>query len=419
MKVLVIGGGGREHAVCMSLAKSPKVDKIWCAPGNGGIASIAECVDIKATDIDGVVKFSRENKPDLVVVTPDDPLALGMVDALEAEGIRAFGPRKNAAIIEGSKSFAKDLMQKYGIPTAGYAVFEDSAKAIAYIKEQGAPIVIKADGLALGKGVTVAMTEEDAIAAVRDAIDGGRFGGAGARVVIEEYLTGPEVSVLAFVDGEHLSTMPSAQDHKRAYDDDEGPNTGGMGAFSPSRFYTDDIAETCMNTIFAPTVAAMKQEGRPFSGVLYFGLMLTQKGPKVIEYNARFGDPETQAVLCRLESDLYDIMNAVIDGKLDEMDIKWADNAACCVVMASGGYPLAYEKGKEITGMEDVTDSIVFHAGTALTADGKIVTNGGRVLGVTATAPTLDEAIAKSYADVEKIHFEKAHYRHDIGIKKG
>lgn len=419
MKVLVIGGGGREHAVCMTLAKSTKVDTIWCAPGNGGIADIATCVDIKATDIEGVVAFCKEKKPDLVVVTPDDPLSLGMVDALEAEGVRAFGPRKNAAIIEGSKSFAKDLMHKYHIPTAGYAVFENSDEATAYIKQNGAPIVIKADGLALGKGVTVAMTEEEAIAAVHDAIDGGRFGGAGARVVIEEFLTGPEVSVLAFVDGEHLSTMPSAQDHKRAYDDDEGPNTGGMGAFSPSRFYTDDIAQTCMETIFQPTVAAMKAEGRPFSGVLYFGLMLTQKGPKVIEYNARFGDPETQAVLCRLESDLYDIMNAAIDGKLNEMDIQWADNAACCVVMASGGYPLAYEKGKEITGMENVTDSIVFHAGTARTEDGKIVTNGGRVLGVTATAQTLDDAIKKSYADVQKIQFDKAHYRRDIGIKKG
>ncbi len=419
MKVLVIGGGGREHAVCMALAKSPKVDKLWCAPGNGGIADVAECVSIKATDIDGVVAFSREKKPDLVVVTPDDPLALGMVDALEAAGIRAFGPRKNAAVIEGSKSFAKDLMQKYHIPTAGYAVFDNSKDAIAYIKENGAPIVVKADGLALGKGVTVAMTEEDAIAAVRDAIDGGRFGGAGARVVIEEFLTGPEVSVLAFVDGKNLSTMPSAQDHKRAFDNDEGPNTGGMGAFSPSRFYTDEIAQTCMDTIFKPTVAAMAAEGRPFSGVLYFGLMLTPKGPKVIEYNARFGDPETQAVLSRLESDLFDIMNAVIDGRLDEMDIQWSDNAACCVVMASGGYPTAYEKGKEITGIDAVTDSVVFHAGTARTEDGRIVTSGGRVLGVTATAPTLDEAIRKSYADVEKIHFEKAHYRLDIGIKKG
>ena len=376
MKVLVIGGGGREHAIVHTLKKSPKVDYIWCAPGNGGIAAEAECVAIKATDIDGMVAFAKENKPDLVMVAPDDPLALGMVDALEAAGIRAFGPRKNAAIIEGSKSFAKDLMQKYNIPTAGYAVFENSA----------------------------------------DAIDGGAFGGAGARVVIEEFLTGPEVSVLAFVDGKHLKTMPSAQDHKRAYDHDEGPNTGGMGAFSPSRFYTDDIAAECMETIFKPTVAAMEKEGRPFKGVLYFGLMLTPKGPRVIEYNARFGDPETQAVLSRLDTDLFDIFNAVIDEKLEDIDIKWADNAACCVCMASGGYPKAYEKGKEITGLNDVTDSFVFHAGTAV-KDGKLVTNGGRVLGVTATAPTLDEAIQKAYADVKKIHFDKVHYRTDIGVK--
>ncbi len=416
MKVLVIGGGGREHAICHTLQKSPQVDHIWCAPGNGGIAQVAECVAIAATDIDGVVAFCKQNRPDMIMVAPDDPLALGMVDALDAAGFRAFGPRKNAAVIEGSKSFAKDLMQKYQIPTAGYAVFENSADAIAYIKENGAPIVIKADGLALGKGVTVAMTEEEAIDAVKDAIDGGAFGGAGARVVIEEFLTGPEVSVLAFVDGKTLKTMPSAQDHKRAYDKDEGPNTGGMGAFSPSRFYTEEIAATCMETIFKPTVAAMAAEGRPFQGVLYFGLMLTPKGPKVIEYNARFGDPETQAVLCRLESDLYDVFNAVIDGKLDEMDIRWADNAACCVVMASGGYPKAYEKGKEISGLDAVTDSIVFHAGTAA-KDGKIVTNGGRVLGVTASAATLEEAIAKAYADVHKISFAQAHFRTDIGIK--
>ena len=416
MKVLVVGGGGREHAICVTLAKSPKVDKIWCAPGNGGIADVAECVDIKATDIEKMVAFAKEVQPDLVMVAPDDPLALGMVDAMEEAGLRAFGPKKNAAIIEGSKSFAKDLMHKYNIPTAGYAVFENSADAIAYIKEQGAPIVVKADGLALGKGVTVAMTEDDAIAAVKDAIDGGAFGGAGARVVTEEYLTGPEVSVLAFVDGKHLKTMPSAQDHKRAYDHDEGPNTGGMGAFSPSRFYTDDIAKTCMETIFKPTVEAMAKEGRPFKGVLYFGLMLTPKGPKVIEYNARFGDPETQAVLSRLNSDLFDIFNAVIDEKLDEMDIQWADNAACCVCMASGGYPKAYEKGKEITGLSDVTDSFVFHAGTKV-QDGKMLTAGGRVLGVTATAPTLDEAIRKAYADVKKIHFDGAHYRTDIGVK--
>ena len=416
MKVLVIGSGGREHAICVTLAKSPKVDHIWCAPGNGGIASVAECVDIKATDIEGVVAFAKANHPDLVMVAPDDPLALGMVDALEEAGIRAFGPRKNAAIIEGSKSFAKDLMQKYNIPTAGYAVFEDSASAIAYIKQNGAPIVVKADGLALGKGVTVAMTEEEAIAAVRDAIDGGAFGGAGARVVIEEFLTGPEVSVLAFVDGKNLITMPSAQDHKRAYDHDEGPNTGGMGAFSPSRFYTEDVAATCMETIFKPTVAAMAAEGRPFKGVLYFGLMLTPKGPRVIEYNARFGDPETQAVLSRLDSDLFDIFNAVIDERLDEIEINWKKDAACCVVMASGGYPKAYEKGKVISGLDAVENSFVFHAGTAL-KDGQIVTNGGRVLGVTAVAPTLDEAIKLAYADVKKISFDQAHYRTDIGVK--
>lgn len=416
MKVLVVGGGGREHAICHALSKSPKVDKIWCAPGNGGISSIAECVDIKATDIEKMVAFAKENKPNLVMVAPDDPLALGMVDALENAGIRAFGPHKNAAIIEGSKSFAKDLMKKYNIPTANYAVFDDSAKAIEYIKEQGAPIVVKADGLALGKGVTVAMTEEDAINAVKDAMDGGAFGSAGAKVVIEEFLTGPEVSVLAFTDGKTIKTMPSAQDHKRAYDHDKGPNTGGMGAFSPSRMYTDEIAKTCMDTIFRPTIDAMAKEGRTFKGVIYFGLMLTPKGPKVIEYNARFGDPETQAVLSRLETDIFDIFNAVIDGTLENIDIKWSDNAACCVCMASGGYPASYEKGKVITGLEDVTESMVYHAGTKLD-NGVMVTNGGRVLGVTANAKTLDEAIQKAYADVKKIHFDGVHFRTDIGVK--
>ena len=416
MKVLVVGGGGREHAICHALSKSAKVDKIWCAPGNGGIASIAECMDITATDIEKMVAFAKENKPDLVMVAPDDPLALGMVDALEDAGIRAFGPHKNAAIIEGSKSFAKDLMQKYNIPTANYAVFEESSKAIEYIKEQGGPIVVKADGLALGKGVTVAMTEEDAINAVKDAMDGGAFGSAGARVVIEEFLTGPEVSVLAFTDGKTIKTMPSAQDHKRAYDHDKGPNTGGMGAFSPSRMYTDEIAKTCMDTIFRPTIDAMAKEGRTFKGVIYFGLMLTPKGPKVIEYNARFGDPETQAVLSRLETDIFDIFNAVIDGTLENIDIKWSDNAACCVCMASGGYPAKYEKGKVITGLDSVTDSMVYHAGTKL-SDGVMVTNGGRVLGVTANAKTLDEAIKKAYADVKKIHFDGVHFRTDIGVK--
>ena len=416
MKVLVVGGGGREHAICHALSKSAKVDKIWCAPGNGGIASIAECVDITATEIEKMVAFAKENKPDLVMVAPDDPLALGMVDALEDAGIRAFGPHKNAAIIEGSKSFAKDLMQKYNIPTANYAVFEESSKAIEYIKGQGAPIVVKADGLALGKGVTVAMTEEDAINAVKDAMDGGAFGSAGARVVIEEFLTGPEVSVLAFTDGKTIKTMPSAQDHKRAYDHDKGPNTGGMGAFSPSRMYTDEIAKTCMDTIFRPTIDAMAKEGRTFKGVIYFGLMLTPKGPKVIEYNARFGDPETQAVLSRLETDIFDIFNAVIDDTLENIDIKWSDNAACCVCMASGGYPGKYEKGKVITGLDSVTDSMVYHAGTKL-SNGVMVTNGGRVLGVTANAKTLDEAIKKAYADVKKIHFDGVHFRTDIGVK--
>lgn len=416
MKVLVVGGGGREHALCAALHKSPQVDHIWCAPGNGGISQIAECIDIKADQVEEMVAFAAKVKADLVVVAPDDPLALGMVDAMEAAGLCAFGPHKNAAVIEGSKSFAKDLMQKYHIPTAAYAVFEDSAAAIEYIRQQGAPIVVKADGLALGKGVTVAQTVEEAIHAVRDAIEGGAFGGAGARVVIEEFLTGPEVSVLAFVDGTTLRTMPSAQDHKRAYDGDEGPNTGGMGAFSPSRFYTDAIAQECMDTIFRPTVEAMVQEGRPFRGVLYFGLMLTEKGPRVIEYNARFGDPEAQAVLSLLETDLYDIMQAVIHGRLAETPIRWRQDAACCVCMASGGYPAAYEKGKVISGLEDVTDAIVFHAGTKQ-QDGRLVTAGGRVLGVTATAPTLEGAIEKAYQGVHRIHFEGAHFRTDIGRK--
>lgn len=416
MKVLVIGGGGREHAIVHTLRKSPQVDQIWCAPGNGGIAQEADCVPISATNIDGVLAFAQSNHPDLVMVAPDDPLALGMVDALEAAGIRAFGPRQNAAIIESSKSFAKQLMEKYHIPTARYAVFEDSDSAEAYIKKNGAPIVIKADGLALGKGVTVAQTEEEAIQAVRNAIDDGVFGGAGARVVIEEFLTGPEVSVLAFTDGRHLKTMPSAQDHKRVYDHDKGPNTGGMGAFSPSRFYTDDIAEVCRKTIFEPTIAAMSEEGRPFKGVLYFGLMLTPQGPRVIEYNARFGDPETQAVLSRLKTDLFTIFNAIIDGTLDQIDIEWSEEAACCVCMTSGGYPKAYEKGKVITGLDAVTDSFVFHAGTAK-KDGQFITNGGRVLGVTAVAPTLKEAIDKAYADVRKIHFDGVYYRSDIGVK--
>ena len=417
MKVLVIGGGGREHAIVHTLKKSPKVDHIWCAPGNGGIAAEAECVAIKATDIDGMVAFAKEHKPDLVMVAPDDPLALGMVDALEAAGIRAFGPRKNAAIIEGSKSFAKDLMQKYNIPTAGYAVFENSADAIEYIKKNGAPIVVKADGLALGKGVTVAMTEEEAIEAVKDAIDGGAFGGAGARVVIEEFLTGPEVSVLAFVDGKHLKTMPSAQDHKRAKDGDQGLNTGGMGTFSPSPFYTKEVDAYCREHIYQPTVDAMRSEGRTFQGIIFFGLMLTKEGPKVLEYNARFGDPETQVVLPRMKNDIVDLFEACIDQTLDKIDLQFEDNAAVCVVLASDGYPVHYEKGLPISGLEAFDgkdDYFVFHAGTKKQGD-TFVTNGGRVLGVTATGKDLKEARSKAYQATEWISFDNKYMRHDIG----
>ena len=420
MKVLVIGGGGREHAIVHTLKKSPKVDHIWCAPGNGGIAAEAECVAIKATDIDGMVAFAKEHKPDLVMVAPDDPLALGMVDALEAAGIRAFGPRKNAAIIEGSKSFAKDLMQKYNIPTAGYAVFENSADAIEYIKKNGAPIVIKADGLALGKGVIIAQSVDEAIEAVKEIMEDKKFGDSGNNIVIEEFLTGPEVSVLAFTDGKCVKPMVSSKDHKRAFDNDEGLNTGGMGTISPNPYYTDEIAKECMDTIFIPTIEAMNKEGRTFKGCLYFGLMITPNGPKVIEYNARFGDPEAQVVLPRLKTDLVDICEAVIDEKLSDLDIEWDNGAAACVVMASGGYPVSYKKGIEMFGLNDnggVDGATVYHAGTKY-ENGKFYTNGGRVLGVTATADTLDEALEKAYAAVGKISFEGAHYRHDIGKTK-
>ena len=346
MKILVVGGGGREHAIVWKIAQSPKVDKIYCAPGNGGIAELAECVDIAATDIENMVKFAKDNAIDLVMVAPDDPLVLGMVDAMEKEGIRAFGPRANAAIIEGSKAFSKELMKKYNIPTANYEVFTDSTSAIDYIKAQNTfPTVIKADGLALGKGVIIAKKLEEAEQAVHEMIDDGKFGKSGSRVVIEEFLTGPEVSVLAFTDGKTVKPMVSAQDHKRAYDNDEGLNTGGMGTFSPSRLYDDAKAEECMKNIFVPTIKAMSSEGRPFKGVLYFGLMMTANGVKVIEYNCRFGDPETQVVLPRLKTDLVEIMEAVIDERLDEINIEWEDNAAVCVVMASGGYPVSYKKG--------------------------------------------------------------------------
>ena len=417
MNVLVIGGGGREHAICAALKKSPRVDTLYCAPGNGGIASVAQCVPIKATDIDGVLDFCKKNPVDLVMVAPDDPLALGMVDALEAAGVRAFGPRANAAILESSKVFSKELMQKYGIPTAKYRVFTDMDAALAYVRQEGAPIVVKADGLALGKGVVVAQTVAEAEEAILSMMRDGKFGKSGSRVVIEECMTGPEVTVLCFTDGKTIAPMLSSQDHKRVNDNDEGPNTGGMGAFCPSPKYTEETAKVCMETIFRPTVEAMQKEGRPFKGVLYFGLMLTPQGPKVVEYNARFGDPETQPILSMLETDLLDIFEAVIEERLHELDIRWKPGAACCVVLASGGYPGSYQTGLEITGLADVPAGVtVYHAGTKL-ENGKYVTGGGRVLGVTATGDSLDAAVRAAYAGVEKIHFENAHYRRDIGRK--
>ena len=415
MNILIIGGGGREHAIAQSLLKDSRVKKLWCAPGNGGIAEIAECLPYKATDIEGIVAFCKENHPDLVVVAPDDPLALGMVDALEAIGVRAFGPRKNAAVIEGSKAFAKDLMQKYNIPTAKYRVFDDLEAAKEYIKAEGAPIVIKADGLALGKGVTVAATVEEALAAAENALSGHVFGQAGDRVVIEECLTGPEVSVLCFTDGKTILPMVSAQDHKRAYDNDEGPNTGGMGVVSPNKYYTEEIGMRCMREIFRPTMEAMVAEGRPFKGVLYFGLMLTPNGPKVIEYNARFGDPETQAVLPRLQTSLLTIMDAIIDETLADITIRWSKEATACVVAASGGYPGKYPTGFAISGLEETAkDAIVCHAGTKC-VDGSLVTSGGRVLSVTAKGYNLDAALEKAYDSLKKISFEGMFFRSDIG----
>lgn len=414
MKVLVVGSGGREHAICWALRKSPKVTELYCAPGNGGIGEIARCVDVKATDIPGMVAWAKENQMDFVMVAPDDPLAMGMVDAMEASGIRAFGPKANAAIIEGSKAFSKALMKKYGIPTAAYEVFTDKDAALSYVEAQGAPIVVKCDGLALGKGVVVAQTLEEAKEAVVNMMENKAFGEAGAKVVIEECMTGPEVTVLAFTDGKTIVPMPSSQDHKRAYDGDKGPNTGGMGAISPCPNYTPELAKTCMDTIFLPTVKALNAEGRTFQGVIYFGMMLTPEGPKVVEYNARFGDPECQAVLSLLETDLMDILEACVDGTLDQLDVKFKDAASCCLVLASGGYPVAYEKGKEITGLDQVTDAVVFHAGTKK-QDGKFLTNGGRVLGVTAVAPTLREAVVKAYAAAGPVSFEKMHFRTDIG----
>lgn len=417
MNFLVVGGGGREHAIIAALAKSPKVDKIWAAPGNGGIASLADCFPVKATDIDGIVALAQKLQPDYVFVAPDNPLVMGMVDKLNEAGFKTFGPRANAAILEGSKVFSKALMKKYGIPTAAYETFTDADKAIAYIKSQNSyPAVIKCDGLALGKGVIIAKDFEEAQAAVKSMLLDGKFGKSGSEIVIEEFMTGPEVTVLAFTDGKTVKPMISSMDHKRANDNDEGLNTGGMGTVAPNPCYTETFAAECTEKIFKPTIAAMQAEGRPFKGCLYFGLMLTPNGARVVEYNCRFGDPETQVVLPLLETDLVDIIEAVWEEKLDALDIKWSKKSCACVVMASGGYPVKYESGKEITGLEGLnSDTVyVYHAGTKLDG-GKYYTAGGRVLGVTAVGDTLPEALDTAYKAVEKISFEKAHYRRDIG----
>lgn len=420
IKILVVGGGGREHAVVKKLRESPRAGRIFCAPGNGGIAADAECVDIAATDVPGMVAFAKREEIGLCVVTPDDPLMLGMADEMEKSGIRAFGPYRRAAEIEGSKVFAKGLMKKYGIPTAEYEVFDDPARALSFIRARGIyPAVVKADGLALGKGVTVAQNEAQAEEALHSIMEDKIFGASGNKVVVEEFLEGPEVSVLSFTDGKTVVPMVSSMDHKRAFDGDRGPNTGGMGAISPNPHYTDEIAALCMKMIFRPTVAAMNAEGRVFKGCLYFGLMLTKDGPKVIEYNSRFGDPETQVVLPRLKSDLLTVFEAVIDEKLAETAVEWDDGAAACVVAASGGYPKSYPKGLPIDGIEEaeaVEGVTVYHAGTKR-REGRLVTAGGRVLGVTAKAGTLEEALGRAYEGIAKIRFDGMFYRHDIGKK--
>ena len=413
MVLMVIGGGGREHAIIRTLKRNPEITKIYALPGNGGIAADAECVDIGAKDIDAQVRFAKENGVDFAVVAPDDPLVLGAVDALEAAGIPCFGPDKKAAILEGSKVFSKNLMKKYHIPTAAYEVFTDAASAMEYIRTAPLPTVIKADGLALGKGVIIAQTREEAVAAVETIMLDRKFGDSGNQIVVEEFLTGPEVSVLSFTDGRTVIPMVSSMDHKRARDNDQGLNTGGMGTVAPNPYYTEEIARRCMEEIFRPTVDAMVQEGRPFKGCLYFGLMITPDGPKVIEYNCRFGDPETQVVLPLMESDLYTAMKACREGTLDSAEVRFSDGAACCVVMASDGYPEAYEKGYEIT-VDSELEGDIFVAGAKLAGD-RLLTNGGRVLGVTATAKTLTEAVGKAYAQVEHVHFDNAYYRRDIG----
>lgn len=420
MDILVVGGGGREHAIIMKLCESKKVGKLYCTPGNGGISRYAECFDVKATDIDGVAALAEKLKVDMVVVAPDDPLVLGMVDVLNEKGFKTFGPKKSAAIIEGSKVFSKELMKKYNIPTAIYETFDNSEKAIEYLKNQNTyPAVIKADGLALGKGVIIAENENEAIEAVKSMIDDKKFGESSTHIVIEEYLEGPEISVLSFTDGKTVVPMISSMDHKRINDGDKGLNTGGMGTIAPNPFYTKEIADECMEKIFLPTINAMNKEGRTFKGCLYFGLMSTKNGVKVIEYNCRFGDPETQVVLPLLDTDLCEIFEAVYDETLENIDIKWKAEACACVVMASGGYPVGYPKGLEITGLDDkgqTDNGFVYHAGTAY-KDNKFYTNGGRVLGVTNTGKTLEEALKKSYEEVQKIHFDGVHYRKDIGKK--
>ena len=419
MKVLVVGGGGREHAIVKKLSESPLVTGLYCAPGNGGIAKYAKCCPVKATDLEGMLALAKELEVDWVFVAPDDPLVMGMADLMRENGFRVFGPSKNAAIIEGSKVFSKNLMKKYGIPTAKYEVFTAAEDAIRYIQEQNTyPTVVKADGLALGKGVIIAQTEEEAIDAVRSIMEDRIFGESGSKLVIEEFLTGPEVSVLAFTDGESIAPMISSMDHKRALDGDRGKNTGGMGTVSPNPYYTKEIAEQCMREIFLPTMHAMNGENRTFRGCLYFGLMLTPNGPKVIEYNCRFGDPETQVVLPMLETDLLEIMDAVENQKLSDLSIEWKKGACACVILASGGYPEKYETGKEISGLDDMgqtAGAAVYHAGTKLTEDGKFLTAGGRVLGVTASADTLKNALDAAYKAAEQITFEKVHYRRDIG----
>ena len=422
MKILVVGGGGREHAIIKSLKKSPRVTEIYAAPGNGGIAADAICTGIGAKDLAGITTFAKDNAIDFAVVAPDDPLVLGAVDLLEEAGIACFGPNKAAAILEGSKVFSKDLMKKYHIPTAEYRVFDNMDEALDYLKTAPIPTVVKADGLALGKGVTVAMTRQEAVAAVRACMEDKIFGESGSHIVIEEFLTGPEVSVLSFTDGKVVVPMVSSMDHKRIGDGDTGPNTGGMGTIAPNPYYTPEVAAECMEKIFLPTIRAMNAEGCPFKGCLYFGLMLTPDGPKVIEYNCRFGDPETQVVLPLLESDLLHIMQACTDGTLAQQEVKFSDGAAACVILASGGYPVAYEKGKPISGLvdgqlPDEENVTVYHSGTAITEDGQLVTNGGRVLGVTATGPRLTNALSHAYEAAEKISFEKLHKRSDIGLR--